>query len=564
MDVPRDVAERAQRHEAWLAAVQAEPYRYDFYQAMRRIASAHPDLPPLGEALRPIDEPVRVGQPAELDFAPAALYSIVRRDGQPPRLMQRIFGLIGPNGALPLHLTEYARERARHHGDPTFQRFLDTFTHRFALLFYRAWAEAQLAVSLDRRGNKAYFNRLGSLVGIGLPSLQDRDELPDASKVYFAGRLARQTRDAEGLLSWIRSEFDVPVSIDQWCGHWMPLMRGERSRLGRRDGAVIGRSAVLGGSVWDVQHKFRITIGPLSLAVYRRFLPGGADLARLQALARHWVGIEFAWDVKLILARDEVPRFELGSTPVGSGAEPPAVAEGAYEAELVAVQRVDTEFGERVGLVFRIAAGAHQGIELTEAAAANVSLQGRIGELLRALAATRPGAESGAATMGAAGVQGGGGEPRAAFGATAAAGGLGASEAAAIAGSTSAADAASDDPAAARADAGPPAGVGAARAVTADTAVAAAAAAVADTAAAAGSDDGRGSVAIAVSFSTAHELIGRRCRIAVRHQRGADGRPRAVIGARTGLGFTTWLGRYLRARDADDLRLDVERPCAET
>ena len=211
--------ERRQRHEAWLALVAEAPYRFDFYQVMRRVASAHPNLPLLGEALRPLDEPVRVAQPAELDFAPAAIHSVQRRAGLPPRLMQRAFGLLGPNGALPLHLTEYARERAQHHGDATLQRFLDMLTHRFALLFYRAWAEAQPAVSLDRPGNKATFNRIGALVGIGLPSLQDRDALPDASKLHFAGRLSRQTRDAEGLLAWCRIEFDVPVAIEQWCGH---------------------------------------------------------------------------------------------------------------------------------------------------------------------------------------------------------------------------------------------------------------------------------------------------------------------------------------------------------
>jgi type VI secretion system protein ImpH len=309
---PRTPDERQQLHEAWLGLVAQAPYRFDFYQAMRRVASAHPELPLLGEALRPVDEPVRVAQPAELDFAPAPIHSLQRRAGAPPRLMQRAFGLLGPNGALPLHLTEYARERAQHHGDATLQRFVDMLTHRFALLFYRAWAEAQPAVSLDRPGNKAYFNRLGALVGIGLPSLQDRDALRDASKLYFAGRLARQTRDAEGLLAWCRLEFDVPVAIEQWSGHWTPLARDERSRLGRRGGALLGRSTVLGSSVWDVQHKFRITMGPLRLEQYRRFLPGAADLARLQALVRHWVGLEFAWDLKLVLARDEVPRCRLG------------------------------------------------------------------------------------------------------------------------------------------------------------------------------------------------------------------------------------------------------------
>ena len=317
---PEGIAERRQQaYEAWLSRVTATAYEVDFYQLMRRVASGHPLLPPLGEALRPRDEPVRVAQPAELDFAPASLHSLERRSGGATRVLQRLFGLLGPNGALPLHLTEYARERAMHHGDATLQRFLDMLTHRFALLFYRAWAEAQPTVSLDRPGNKAYFNRLGALVGIGLPTLQDRDALPDASRLHFAGRLARQTRDADGLLAWCRSEFDVPVAIEQWCGHWMTLAKDERSRLGRRGGALLGRTTVLGGSVWDVQHKFRIAIGPLRLEQYRRFLPGGADLTRLQALVRSWVGIEFEWDVKLILLRDEVPRVRLGSRHTALG-----------------------------------------------------------------------------------------------------------------------------------------------------------------------------------------------------------------------------------------------------
>jgi len=310
---------RRQAYEAWLSRVASAAYKVDFYQAMRRIASAHPQLPPLGEALRPKDEPLRVAQPAELDFAPASLHSLERPPGAPPRLLQRLFGLLGPNGVLPLHITEYVRERATHHGDVTLQRFLDMLTHRFALMFYRAWAEAQPTVNLDRAGNKANFNRLGALIGIGLPSLQDRDALPDTSKLYFVGRLSRQTRDADGLLAWCRCEFDVPVAIEQWSGHWMPLAKDERTRLGRRGGAVLGRSAVLGSSVWDVQHKFRIVIGPLRLDQYRRFLPGGVDLPRLQALVRSWVGIEFAWDLKLILLRAEVPRFQLGARQMGMG-----------------------------------------------------------------------------------------------------------------------------------------------------------------------------------------------------------------------------------------------------
>ena len=483
MTAPGD-ALRATRHEAWLEAFAAEPHRYDFYQVMRRIASAHAHMPLPGEAQRPVDEPVRLAQSADLDFAAATLQSVQRTPGSPPRIVQRVFGLLGPNGALPLHLTEYARDRTEHHDDPTFQRFLDMLIHRFAMLFYRAWAEAQPAVSLDRSDNKAYFNRLGALIGIGLPDFQDRDAVPDASKIYFAGRLARQTRDAEGLLSWIRSEFDVPVTIEEWTGHWMALARGERSRLGRGAGAVLGRSVVLGSAVWDVQHKFRITIGPLRLVQYARFLPGGADLQRLQALVRHWVGIELAWDVRMILARAEVPRLELGGTTSGDNDAPPTlVGEGAHDVELVAVRSLETMSGERIALDFRVATGADRGGELTEILPGRPTTSSRSAGLLAALSATGRG--------------------------------VGEDE---------------------RDGSAPP---GAGDAATVDRAAPA-----------------------AWSSDALRSLIGRRCRVVVRHERGRDGITRAVLGARTGLGHTTWLGRYRRPRDADDLRMDVERPRA--
>ena len=306
-------------YHAWLGAVAAAPHGYDFYQVLRHIETSNPQLPRLGEALRPADEPLRLTQPAELTFAATPLHSVQYTASGTPRLRQRIFGLLGPNGPLPIHISELARDRENQHADHALQRFLDSLTHRFALLFYRAWAQAQPALGLDRPGDNPYARRIGSLFGIGADPGLGRDAVGDHAKLFFAGRLARQVRDADGLLAWCRSEFDVPVAIEQWCGHWMTLAKDERSRLGRRGGAQLGRTTVLGGSVWDVQHKFRIAIGPLRLEQYRRFLPGGADLARLQALVRSWVGIEFEWDVKLILLRDEVPRVRLGSRHTALG-----------------------------------------------------------------------------------------------------------------------------------------------------------------------------------------------------------------------------------------------------
>ena len=89
----------------------------------------------------------------------------------------------------------------------------------------------------------------------------------------------------------------------------------ERSRL-RRDGEHgLGRGAVLGSAVWDVQHKFRVVIGPLRWERFTAMLPGGAALDQFQAMVRQYVGFEFNWDLRLILQHEDVPAWSLGAQP---------------------------------------------------------------------------------------------------------------------------------------------------------------------------------------------------------------------------------------------------------
>src|SRR5262249_19902028 len=144
----------------FFAELAGAPYRYDFYQTLRRLECLYEEKPRWGRALRPIDEPVRLGQEPDLSFAPAPLASF--ESGGGPRLQVRLFGLFGPNGPMPLHLTEYARERLHHAGDPTLSRFLDIFHHRFLALFYRAWAQAQPAVNHDRPRDDRFTVYVGS------------------------------------------------------------------------------------------------------------------------------------------------------------------------------------------------------------------------------------------------------------------------------------------------------------------------------------------------------------------------------------------------------------------
>ena len=301
-------------HADWLAAAAVQPWRLDFYQALRRIEAAHPHLPRLGRALRPQDEPVRLSQPPELSFAPATVVSLRLPEGGAPLLMsQRVFGLLGPQGALPTHLTELVRDRLHHQGDRAIHGFMDLLAQRLGLLFYRAWAQAQPVLGRDRPDDDEWAVRLSALFGLAEEARQGpRDALGLSAKLAFAGRLSRQVRDADGLAHWARWQLGVPLQVLPWSGHWMRLGRSEQTRLIRHPAQGLGRGAVLGQQVWDVQHKFRIAIGPLDLAPFQSLLPGGPGLDQLLAMVRQWVGLEFEWDVQLILRRDQVPRLCLG------------------------------------------------------------------------------------------------------------------------------------------------------------------------------------------------------------------------------------------------------------
>ncbi|CAN7779330.1 type VI secretion system baseplate subunit TssG [Paraburkholderia hospita] len=297
-----------------LRELEAHAYRFDFFQALRLIENAYRDKPRIGESLRPRDDAVRFSQEPELIFHPTTLGELrPSHDGHPARLAVNFFGLMGPHGPMPVHLTEYVRDRARNANDPTFARFLDIFHHRMVSLFYRAWANAQPTVSLDRPERDRFSVYVGSTFGLGEAALRERDAVPDFAKLHFAGLLSGPTRPAEGLQLILARFFNLPVRIEQWVGHWMGLPRDTLSRLGARDGsASLGVSMLLGARVWDCQHKFRIVVGPLTLADYERFLPGGDSLRRLTDWVRNYVRDGLDWDVNLWLKQEDVPRLALG------------------------------------------------------------------------------------------------------------------------------------------------------------------------------------------------------------------------------------------------------------
>ena len=318
-----------------LAAVEKAPERYDFFALLRAIECADADRLRLGQATRPSDEPIRLGQEASLAFAPSTLaYMVPGSQGRPPRIGVHFLGMLGPNGPLPIHLTEYARDRLRNAGDQTLVRFLDLFHHRVLALFYRAWANAQPTVNRDRPASDRFMTYVGSLLGIGSPAVRDRDLFPDSAKLYFAGRFAHQAKNAEGLKAIIADYFGMPTDLEEFVGEWTPLQESERWHITRTVFAgALGISTILGARAWQRQTKFRIVFGPLKEAEFASMLPGGERLNRLSSLVRNYVGDSLNWDVRLFLDKrvsqpfrlDRITRLGwtswLGHCPEGEGRE---------------------------------------------------------------------------------------------------------------------------------------------------------------------------------------------------------------------------------------------------
>ena len=222
------------------------------------------------------------------------------------------FGLFGPNGPLPLHLTEYVRERVYHHQDTTLLAFTNLFHHRLTLLFYRARADAQPTVSLDRPDNRRFDEYLSSLIGIGQPAQQERDSINAHAKHFMAGHLIRHSRDPEGLSKILQQYFKVPVRIVENVPHWLRVEPREQARLKAGRGAPrLGESAFLGIAVRDIQHKFRIELGPMPQRTMTASCPA-PTCAGSCATGCANTGIEFVWEVRLIPAKEQAHGLQLG------------------------------------------------------------------------------------------------------------------------------------------------------------------------------------------------------------------------------------------------------------
>jgi len=290
----------------------------EFFEFVRdRLEATRRDGGPaatIGGDEAPRNEVVRFATAVGQRFAADEIVDVHAVADGPTVVTAAFMGLTGPTAVLPEHYTERVvderRERNQGFGD-----FLDIFNHRALSQFWRAWAKYRLPVAFGTDGG-----RLGDPFSIALKALAGLavagEAVPDEAWLSMSGAMARRVRSAGALQRIIAGVFALPVAVVELQGRWVALAPADRTRLGaggRNDGAfaTLGADALAGASVWDVGSRFRVRLGPLDLADFRRFFDADGIRQAMNATIRRAVGGNIDFTLQLVLKREAVPQLRL-------------------------------------------------------------------------------------------------------------------------------------------------------------------------------------------------------------------------------------------------------------
>lgn len=286
----------------WLLA---EPYRFEFHQAVRMIEKAFGFAP---------------GYRSRTSFEfPASEIQTLREEGGKPVITVNFLGLAGALGPLPHPFSELViSDRSG-----VAAAFLDIFNNRLIELLHEARKrhEPTLTARAPHEGEVARY--LFALMGLGIPRLRRSARAVVRALPAYAGLLARPIHTAVGLEKVLEDYFGVPVRLSQFTGRWRDLEPEQLTRLSAHgQNQRLGHGAVIGKRVWDETGTVTVVMGPLDLNEYLQFLPGaglageghensfppaGARRAELESLIRFCLGPEHTAEIDLRLKAPEIP-----------------------------------------------------------------------------------------------------------------------------------------------------------------------------------------------------------------------------------------------------------------
>lgn len=294
----------------------AEPYRFDFFQAVRLLERIYGMRRPVGHVAEPKNEAVRFQTLTGLNFPASQIYALERESDDPdrptpPQMTVAFMGLTGPSGVMPHPYTELLMERLRNK-DKALVEFLDIFNHRVVSLFFRAWEKYRFPIGVERGLDDRFTEFLFDIIGLGTRGLRHRFSFADEGLLSYGGLIVNKPHSASAMEGILSDYFGVNAKVEQFKGQWLKLEPESLSTLGRAN-HQLGISTVVGSRVWDQQSKMRVRFGPLKFDQFKAFLPNGSAYKPATELTQFFAGMEFDFDVQLVLQKLEVPFCKLST-----------------------------------------------------------------------------------------------------------------------------------------------------------------------------------------------------------------------------------------------------------
>lgn len=283
------------KHLDFLRQAQVDVKRHGIYGLLRGAEARAQNLPKIGEARLPAQNIVDLTQAPAMAFPGATLESITV--GSDRALVDGYwFGLTGPMGPLPLHLTEFAFFERRASKNRPFGRFLDLLAGRMLQFFYRSWADANPAACADRPDDDHFTRYLEALTGAARGVRSDA-AFPARARLYYAG-LYTGRRSPAAIQDAMADLVGAPVRLVEYIPLWRDIEPEDQTRLGRAFNQL-GVDAVSGRRTSTVSDAFRIVIHAKSARDYENLLPGGPRFNIMAEALDSFVPSHLEWDLEL-------------------------------------------------------------------------------------------------------------------------------------------------------------------------------------------------------------------------------------------------------------------------
>lgn len=324
-----------------------EPWKFEFFAAVQWLERLHRsqsgDAAPVGASPNPQREFIRFVAQQQQSFAASDLAQIEREPTAEFQTRWQLFvnmmGLTGPNGVLPSPYLQTALEQdraARSTSDATEEDqasalpdFYNLFDHRAISLFYRAWSKYRLPAiyagffdSPERHADDPVTNVLYSVTGLatgphsGRQALRHKHRFPDEIVLYYAGAFSKWPRTAITLRNVVAEYFQFPVEVQEFQPQTIELAPQEQSRTASKaqpegQNAALGQTVMIGSRICLYGARFRLRVGPLSRKDFDSLLPESERFKKLVEFVKLYAGIDWDFDIQLVLRADEVPASRL-------------------------------------------------------------------------------------------------------------------------------------------------------------------------------------------------------------------------------------------------------------